>query len=110
MESWDSLEDPFLESWCILENQYLGIPRKIPTRNPFWGSYRKTQNIQEEIRIWGLGGLEGHFHCKLQKGVGQKLCRVILLRFGPVAFWKTRTVILLWNFVFWDVSMSPQTY
>ena len=34
VKSYDSLEHQILESWCMLEDQYLGIDLKIPTPTP----------------------------------------------------------------------------
>ena len=40
VDSQDSLADQFWESWCILEDQYLGIPLKVSGNlsNPPWGT------------------------------------------------------------------------
>ena len=63
----------FLDSWSQAENRLV--------------SYRKSRNIWDELRIWGLKGFWGViFIVDIIKRIAPKLRRTILLHFGLVTF------------------------
>ena len=74
----------------------------------------KIRGNPGEIWFWGLRASGGAISIKqIEKRVGKKLRRVILLRFGfgtfGFHFGKTRKPFIFMVFGFWDVSMTPKT-
>ena len=63
----------------------LGLGGSLPILSKNYDFLLKTQDIQEEMRFWGLGGLGGggrHFHCKYYKKNNQKTPSTYSASFG----------------------------